>query len=341
MKNSVAALAIIASFAVGTIVTGSTVYAADKPNGQPFDAVWQAIGLLQTQIDEIELSPGPQGEPGPTGNDGSSCSISGTIVSCTDGTSSDVQGPRGEDGTSGDLTELESKVELLYNYVSKRGSTPSIGDAYVENSETIWSVLEGEEILVTLTNLSDYDTDVEDIIVTWEVLDDYNYQNTGTATITVLDQTTASIIVDDMEAQSKGEIENYSFKVTAENIFGKTSYVIFSYHWIETNNPIPPGVYYVTEIYDVPPQTSESFIFYCPNGTWDVVVNDYDLDSEDWNENPNPRVENYIVDLSGGILTDLSVDYYSDGDGRDGRILGATNPSSSPEQFQVDWMCVQ
>ena len=66
-------MTIVASFMIGTIVTGSAVYAAEKPNGQPFDAVWQAIGLLQTQVEELETTPGPQGPqgiPGPQGEDG-------------------------------------------------------------------------------------------------------------------------------------------------------------------------------------------------------------------------------------------------------------------------------
>ena len=48
-------MAIVASFMIGTIVTGSAVYAAEKPNGQPFDAVWQAIGLLQSQIEQVTV----------------------------------------------------------------------------------------------------------------------------------------------------------------------------------------------------------------------------------------------------------------------------------------------
>ena len=41
----------VASFAVGTLVTGTVAYAAEKPNGQPFEALWDAITDLQTQID--------------------------------------------------------------------------------------------------------------------------------------------------------------------------------------------------------------------------------------------------------------------------------------------------
>ena len=101
-------MAIVASFVIGTIVTGSTVYAADKPNGQPFDAVWQAIGLLQTQIDEIELTPGPQGEQG----------IQGEI------------GPQGPAGVTPDMTQLLADVDHLRELVKKRNVQPNIPNVY-------------------------------------------------------------------------------------------------------------------------------------------------------------------------------------------------------------------
>ena len=43
---------------------------------------------------------GEDGTPGTNGQNGSSCSIKETIVSCTDGTSYDVEGPPGEPGSS-------------------------------------------------------------------------------------------------------------------------------------------------------------------------------------------------------------------------------------------------
>jgi hypothetical protein len=90
------------AFLAGTITTGTGVFAADhgdNPNGQPFKDIWIVIGNLQDQITDIELIPGPQGNDG---QDGSSCTIDETIVSCTDGTSSDVQGPTGDQGPDGD-----------------------------------------------------------------------------------------------------------------------------------------------------------------------------------------------------------------------------------------------
>jgi len=54
----------VATFVVGTLVTGTVAYAAEKPNGQPFQALWDAIADLQNQIDTINLTSGPQGEQG-------------------------------------------------------------------------------------------------------------------------------------------------------------------------------------------------------------------------------------------------------------------------------------
>lgn len=48
-------------------------FAANTPNGQPFNALWQAIVLLEEKINNIQLLPGPQGpqgEPGPRGIQG-------------------------------------------------------------------------------------------------------------------------------------------------------------------------------------------------------------------------------------------------------------------------------
>jgi len=62
------ALSIVLAFVAGSILTGSMAYAV--PNGQPFQALWDAITDLQGQIDTIELTPGPQGETGPQGATG-------------------------------------------------------------------------------------------------------------------------------------------------------------------------------------------------------------------------------------------------------------------------------
>ena len=72
------------AFVAGSILTG-TMAAADPsqpPQSNPnLRTLWNAITNLQTQIDAIELTSGPQGPPGPQGVPG-------------------PQGPPGNDGTS-------------------------------------------------------------------------------------------------------------------------------------------------------------------------------------------------------------------------------------------------
>ena len=98
------------AFVAGSIITGSVAFAAEKPNGVPFQAIWDAIGDLQTQVDTIVITPGetgptgatgpqgmtgdrgptgpqpPSGDRGPTGPQGSSCTVADTaaggIISC-------------------------------------------------------------------------------------------------------------------------------------------------------------------------------------------------------------------------------------------------------------------
>ena len=58
------------AFVAGSIMASGMAYAAEKPNGQPFQALWDAIDGLQGQIEDIELIPGPQGGTGDTGAKG-------------------------------------------------------------------------------------------------------------------------------------------------------------------------------------------------------------------------------------------------------------------------------
>jgi len=53
-----------------SLFTVAGTYAGSNPNGQPFQALWDAIADLQDQIDELELIPGPVGPQGPQGEQG-------------------------------------------------------------------------------------------------------------------------------------------------------------------------------------------------------------------------------------------------------------------------------
>lgn len=44
---------VITAFVAGSIMTNSTAFAAEKPNGQPFQALWDAINGLQEQVDSF------------------------------------------------------------------------------------------------------------------------------------------------------------------------------------------------------------------------------------------------------------------------------------------------
>ena len=67
-SKTILMLAITAAFVIGTLTSGTDAFAKDKPNGQPFNAIWMAIGNLQDQIDSIgDGEQGPVGEQGPSG----------------------------------------------------------------------------------------------------------------------------------------------------------------------------------------------------------------------------------------------------------------------------------
>ena len=82
------------AFVAGSIMTGTMAEAAKgQPNGQPFQALWDAI-------ESIELTPGPQGNPGLAGTNGTD-GIDG--ISGTDGINGidGIQGPQGLQGETG------------------------------------------------------------------------------------------------------------------------------------------------------------------------------------------------------------------------------------------------
>jgi len=61
MSKSIQIMAIAVAFVALTLISG-VVY-ADEKNGKPFEAIWVAIN-------DIQLTPGPQGATGATGADG-------------------------------------------------------------------------------------------------------------------------------------------------------------------------------------------------------------------------------------------------------------------------------
>ncbi len=73
MVKKIILTTIMLALVAGMITTGSVAFAQQgggNPNGNPFDDLWDAIADLQTQINDIELMPGPEGPPGQDGVDG-------------------------------------------------------------------------------------------------------------------------------------------------------------------------------------------------------------------------------------------------------------------------------
>lgn len=65
MNKTIFALSIIISFVAGSVMTGTMAFGSEKPNGDPFKAIWNAINeliatddSLQEQIDNLSTSPG-------------------------------------------------------------------------------------------------------------------------------------------------------------------------------------------------------------------------------------------------------------------------------------------
>ena len=69
MTKTIMILVIAAAFVAGSILTGTMVEAkkdkSEDNDNSPFKALWDAIAGLQTQIDTIELTPGPAGQGRP------------------------------------------------------------------------------------------------------------------------------------------------------------------------------------------------------------------------------------------------------------------------------------
>ena len=118
MTKSITLAIAIAAFVVGTIVSGTVAYAQN--NGQGDGPIIGALNGIAQAISDINpnvnVDPTPvnvqviaeQGEQGPQGE---GCSIEGTIVTCGE-TSSDVQGPPGEQGPAGVLPNIYERTSF-------------------------------------------------------------------------------------------------------------------------------------------------------------------------------------------------------------------------------------
>src|SRR3989344_5667353 len=94
---------------IAILLVVNVALAGDNPSGTPFQAIWNAITNLQSQITNIQLIPGPQGLPGEPGLQG----IQGEPGA------QGLQGPKGDPGEpSWDETriaDLEARVVYLEN----------------------------------------------------------------------------------------------------------------------------------------------------------------------------------------------------------------------------------
>lgn len=124
MKNYQKVLLIVSIFLLGT-----AVIAQSTPEGQPFQAIWDAIQNLQNQIDNIELLPGPQGHPGPEGPQGlkGEQGLQGLQGEKGERGETGSQGPQGEQGPRGtNIVILDSQNKLVGIYMG------SVNDAVHE-----------------------------------------------------------------------------------------------------------------------------------------------------------------------------------------------------------------
>lgn len=60
----------IAVAAIVLLLSVNFAVAESASQGVPFSALWEAVDFLQEQIENVSLTPGPQGEPGEPGADG-------------------------------------------------------------------------------------------------------------------------------------------------------------------------------------------------------------------------------------------------------------------------------
>lgn len=127
MKKTMTLLVVL-----GVIFFVGVAAAGGNSNGNPFQALWDAIDNLQSQISGIQLIPGPQGEPGQDGQPGE-------------------QGPQGEQGPVGPQGESnwdEERIALLEERIANLESSidpsPFPGYAVLEKDLVQYFVIPDE-----------------------------------------------------------------------------------------------------------------------------------------------------------------------------------------------------
>ncbi len=86
-----------AGLAVAVLVLAGSIRATHATSTNPFEELWNAVTGLQSQIDTIELTPGPQGPEGPQGPQGEPGPQGEQGIQGETG----PQGPQGEAGPQG------------------------------------------------------------------------------------------------------------------------------------------------------------------------------------------------------------------------------------------------
>ncbi|MFC1638022.1 collagen-like protein [Patescibacteria group bacterium] len=99
MKKTVSIVSIICLFAFVGLAS-----AGNKSGGKPFEALWDAIKVLNERVDDIVLSTGPQGEAGAKGEQGPQGAVG-------------PEGPQGEQGIQGEKGESGVSSASMLGYV--------------------------------------------------------------------------------------------------------------------------------------------------------------------------------------------------------------------------------
>src|SRR3989344_5579041 len=95
---------------IAILLVVNVALAGDNPSGTPFQAIWNAITNLQSQITNIQLIPGPQGLPGEPGLQGIQGEPGAQGLQGETGPQG-RQGIQGEPGSQGEQGEMGASGE--------------------------------------------------------------------------------------------------------------------------------------------------------------------------------------------------------------------------------------